>query len=93
MQFEVVWALANGMLRCCKMEKMHLKCNQCYFTSTNTGNLKRHLKRHSGENQKKCSQCDFTSYQEGLRYICKSTALKSPTSAINVILHPLGRVH
>ena len=34
------------------------KCNQCDFASPQAGDLRRHLKTHSG---KKCNQCDFAS--------------------------------
>ena len=32
----------------------HMKCNRC-----EVGNLRRHLKTHSGEKSNKCNQCDF----------------------------------
>ena len=35
------------------------KCNQCDFTISEAGNLRRHLKTHSGEKSNKCSQCGF----------------------------------
>ena len=35
------------------------KCNQCEFASSSPGNLRRHLKTHSGEKSNKCSQCDY----------------------------------
>ena len=40
------------------------KCNQCDFASFLTGNLRTHLKTHSGEKLNKCDQCDFASSQE-----------------------------
>ena len=41
------------------------KCNQCDFTSSWAGNLRTHLKTHSGEKSNKCNQCDFTSSEAG----------------------------
>ena len=38
-----------------------LSCNQCYYASSQVGDLKEHLKTHSGENSNKCSQCDSAS--------------------------------
>ena len=44
------------------------KCNQCGFASSYAGNLRRHLKTHSGEKQNKCNQCDFaSSHADNLR--------------------------
>ena len=39
------------------------KCNQCNFVSFWAGNLRTHLKTHSGEKSNKCNQCDFASSQ------------------------------
>ena len=39
------------------------KCNQCGYASSHAGNLRKHLKMHSGEKSNKCSQCDFASSQ------------------------------
>ena len=36
-----------------------LSCNLCYYSSTQVGDLKEHLKTHSGENSNKCSQWDI----------------------------------
>ena len=41
------------------------KCNQCNYTSSQAGHLRRHLKMHSGEKSNKCNQCDFASIQAG----------------------------
>ena len=35
------------------------KCDQCNFASIHAGNMKKHLKRHSGEKPNKCTQCDY----------------------------------
>ena len=39
------------------------KCNQCDYASSWTGNLRAHLKVHSGEKSNKCNQCDYASSQ------------------------------
>ena len=38
-----------------------IKCNQCEFASSQEGDLRRHLKTHSGEKSNKCSQCNYAS--------------------------------
>ena len=39
--------------------------NKCEYTSSHTGNLRTHLKTHSGEKSNKCNQCDYVSSQAG----------------------------
>ena len=41
------------------------KCNQCYFASSQAGNLRTHLKMHSGEKPNKCNQCNYASSRAG----------------------------
>ena len=41
------------------------KCNQCGYASSQAGNLRRHLKIHSGEKSNKCDQCDYASSDAG----------------------------
>ena len=41
------------------------KCNQCDYASSYLGNLRAHLKTHSGEKSNKCNQCDYASSQLG----------------------------
>ena len=41
------------------------KFSQCDFASSQAGNLRMHLKTHSGEKSNKCNQCDFSSSQAG----------------------------
>ena len=41
------------------------KCNQCDSTFSQAGNLRTHLKTHSGEKSNKCNLCDFASSQAG----------------------------
>ena len=38
-----------------------VKCNQCDYASSHTGNLRQHLKIHSEEKSNKCNQCDYKS--------------------------------
>ena len=41
------------------------KCYQCDYASSHTGDLRRHLKTHSGEKSNKCNQCYYASSQAG----------------------------
>ena len=41
------------------------KCNQCGYASSQTGDLRKHLKTHSGKKPNKCNQCDYASSQAG----------------------------
>ena len=41
------------------------KCNQCDYASSQAGNLRQHLKTHSGEKSNKCNQCDYASSEAG----------------------------
>ena len=41
------------------------RCNQCGYASIQAGNLRRHLKTHSGDRSNKCNQFDFVSIQAG----------------------------
>ena len=44
------------------------KCNQCKYTSSQAGNLKRNLKKRNGEKEFKCNQCNYaTAYASALR--------------------------
>ena len=40
-------------------------CNQCYYASSQVGDLRGHLKSHSGEKSNKCNECDYASFQAG----------------------------
>ena len=39
------------------------KCNQCAYASYHAGDLRKHMKMHSGEKTNKCNQCNYTSSQ------------------------------
>ena len=39
------------------------KCYQCDYASSQAGNLRTHLKTHSGEKTNKCNLCDYASSQ------------------------------
>ena len=41
------------------------KCRKCYFSFSHAGDLRRHIKTHSGERSNKCNQCDYASSQAG----------------------------
>ena len=63
------------------------KCNQCEYASSWTGNLRKHLKIHSGEKSNKCNQCDFASSEAShLRRHLKTHTEKSQTNVTNVIV-------
>ena len=38
-----------------------LSCKQCYYASSHVGDLRGHLKTHSGEKSNKCGRCDSAS--------------------------------
>ena len=42
-----------------KVNAMHHKCPYCDNLFSSAGNLKMHVKTHSGEKSKKCNQCDY----------------------------------
>ena len=48
-----------------KCRDMSYKCDQCDYASSRAGDLRRHLKTHSGEKPYKCDQCDYASSQAG----------------------------
>ena len=55
------------------------KCNQCNYVSFWAGNLRTHMKKHSGEKSNKCNRCDFASSQEGnLRIHLKTHSGENP---------------
>ena len=57
-------------------------------TIINSGDLRRHLKAHSGERSNKCNQCDFAFIQAGnLRPHLKLRVERSQTNATDVTLH------
>ena len=45
------------------IRKKSNKCNHCDYSSSQAGDLMRHLKTHIGEKSNKCNQCDFVSSQ------------------------------
>ena len=46
-----------------KKAKTLNKCNQCNYMSSYKGNLRVHMKTHSGEKTNKCNLCDFATYE------------------------------
>ena len=57
-------------------------CNQCYYASSQVGDLRGHLITHSGEKSNKCNQCNNASLQAGnLNKHLKGTVEKSQTNA------------
>ena len=55
------------------------KCNQCDYASSRAGDLRKHIKIHSGEKSNKCSQCDYaSSWASGLRVHLKIHSGEKP---------------
>ena len=58
---EILLKKTNNVLR-------SKQCNQCDYASFHAGNLRKHLKTHSGERSNKCNQCDYaSSYSSALK--------------------------
>ena len=77
-----------------KFENAHwyksYECNQCDYASSQAGDLRNHLKIHSGEKSNKCNQCDYAfSRQEIWGHIWKRTLEKSQINATNATMHLL----
>ena len=49
----------------CNLSGKPNQCNQFDFACNQAGNLRAHLKMHSGEKSNKCNQCDYASSQAG----------------------------
>ena len=62
-----------------EMHRKENKCNQCNYASSRAGDLRKHLKTHSGEKLNKCNQCDYASSQAGnlIRHIKTHSGEKS----------------
>ena len=59
------------------------KCNQCAYASYHAGDLRKHLKTHSGEKSDKCNQCDFASSRaDSLRRHLKTHSGEKPNTDI-----------
>ena len=41
------------------------KCHKCDYSFSHAGDLRRHLKMHSGKKSNKCNQCDYASSWAG----------------------------
>ena len=67
-----------------RFKKSH-ECNQCDFASSQAGNLRTHLKIHSGEKSNRCNQCDYaSSYASHLRTHLKTHSGENQTNSTNV---------
>ena len=63
------------------------KCNQCNYASSQAGNLRTHLKIHSGEKSYKCNQCDYASSRAGnLRTHLKKHSGEKPNKCSQCVL-------
>ena len=66
------------------------KCNQCAYASYHAGDLRKHLKIHSGEKTNKCNQCDYAcSEPSALRSHLKTHSGENQKNATNATMHPL----
>ena len=80
---EILLKKTNNVLR-------SKQCNQCDYASFHAGNLRKHLKTHSGERSNKCNQCDYASYEAcDLRKHFLTHSGKSQTNAISATMHAL----
>ena len=67
-------------------------CGQCDYASSQSSNLKRHLKTHSGGGEKsnKCKQCDYASYNTSdLKRHSNTNGGKNRRNAPSVVMHPI----
>ena len=70
------------------------KCNQCDYASSRAGDLRTHLKTHSGEKSNKCDQCDFASSRAGhLRTHLKMHSGEKPNVALAVFAALYKQLH
>ena len=65
---EAYWVLTETGARSGEDDFVSLlapSCNQCYYASSQVGDLRGHLITHSGEKSNKCNQCNNASLQAG----------------------------
>ena len=69
----------NSSRRKCTVEKSQTNVNQSDYASSQAGNLKRHLKIHSGEKPNKCNQCNYKLILGPLCYFLASLGFSLPS--------------
>ena len=74
---------AYEMLRSLVGSEMCIR-DRCEFSSSQTDDLRRHLKVHSGEKSNKCNQCDYASSRAG--HLRRHLKVHSGENATNVSL-------